>query len=725
MLNLANRLQRTGDLDAMLEELLPSLCSQLDWEFAALWVAEGAGDRLRCRATWEPPHRPAPELRSFCASHAPAPGEGVVGACWDSAEAVVDDATQGALLSEAELELVRSTGMHSALAVPLVGARGRRGVVLFLSRLDRPQPEETGELLTAVGNQIGLFFDRVEDAEESRRREQELHYQTALLTAQIDSAPQAVLAVSDDRRVLACNRRFEELWGLAPGSVKPGDPSPALQDPTLVQVKDPDAFEEALKWGHTNPGEVQELDVPLVDGRVIQGIASPIVDDSGTYFGRIWFLTDDTERRRAEAERSELLQRLQRSQRSQAFLLDASRVLAGASGYIETLERLAAVAVPTLGDICLIDVVGEDGALERKAARHADPRRQPLVDELRRRFAPDPLGMHPSVDVTQSRRSRWSPEMTDAFLRATCRDAEHFGLVKQLGFTSYMTVPLVAVDEVLGTVTLVSAGSGRRFGPEDLALAEDLADRVAQVVAKARRYDDEHHLAHTLQANLLPAGVPEIPGLRLARRYEASPRGAEVGGDWFDVVALPGGAVRFSVGDVAGHDMAAAAAMAQLRSACRALTPHAPTPAALLQQLRSGWEHLGVERMVTMVVAQIDPGSGALEVASAGHPAPLVVHAGGAGFLPVQPEAPLGAPATSYDPWTGRLERGSTLLLYTDGLVEERQRPLGPALDRLAALAAGLTDPEALCDHLLERVPLSRDDDIALLALSLDPSPPD
>jgi serine/threonine-protein kinase RsbW len=445
------------------------------------------------------------------------------------------------------------------------------------------------------------------------------------------------------------------------------------------------------------------------------------VDESGTYHGRIWFLSDDTERRRAEAERSELLQRLQRSQRSQAFLLDASRVLAGAEGYAETLERLAAVAVPTLGDICLIDVVGEDGSPRHMAARHADPRRQPLVDVLRRRFPPDPAGMHPSVDVTLSRRSRWSAEMSDDFLRATCRDAEHFALVKRLGFTSYMTVPLVAGDEVLGTVTLVSAGSGRRFGPEDLALTEDLADRVAQVVAKARRYDEEHRVAHTLQESLLPAGLPDVSGLVLARRYEAGPRLAEVGGDWFDVVTLGNGAVRVAVGDVEGHDVAAAAAMGQLRSACRALTEHAASPAELVAELGRSWDHLGIERIATLVVAQVDVADGVVEVASAGHPPPLVVSGTTSWFLPMEPGPPLGAPSGAARSWRGRLDPDVTLLLYTDGLIEERGEVLDQGLARLAELATGITDPERLCDHVLAHAPQTRDDDIALLALAIRP----
>ncbi len=719
VLGAAFEMQQAPDVESVLREVLPVLCRRLEWDAAAVWMLDQDRRHLHCTATWEADGAGLEAWEQATVGLRPVLGEGLVGGCAERGLAVVVDDLAG--WAEApRAAVVAEAGLRGSIAFPLAGRQGVQGVVELVARTLPPTDPEVVELLTTVGRQAGLFLDRVRDEMDLRAREEDLRASTALLWAQIHSAPQAVLAVSSDRRVLACNRRFEELWNLPPGSVKVGGPSPALQPESLAQVKDPEAFEAALRWGHVNPSAVQQLDVPLVDGRVIEGVAAPIVDADGRYHGRIWFLTDDTDRRRAEADRAELLQRLQLAQRSQAFLLDASRVLAGASGYAETLERLATVAVPTLGDICLIDVVDEQGDIRRMAARHADRRQQSLVDELRRRFPPDATGMHPSVDVTHTRQSRWSADMSDEFLRATTRDEEHFALVKRLGFTSYMTVPLVAADEVLGTVTLVSAGSGRRFGLDDLALAEDLADQVAQVVAKARRYDQEHRVAHTLQANLLPAKVPSVPGLRVALRYEASPREADVGGDWFDVQLLASGSVRMTVGDVAGHDIWAAATMGQLRSACRALTTHAPTPADLVDELRASWDDLGLERIATLVVVQVDPWSGAMAIASAGHPPPLLVRADGADYLDVEPTPPLGAPATDNSPrWFGAMPAGSALLMYTDGLVERRTGQLEPALARLAATAAGHVEVESLCDHVLRTMVSTADDDIALLALSL------
>ncbi|MGH7734806.1 MAG: PP2C family protein-serine/threonine phosphatase, partial [Gemmatimonadales bacterium] len=203
-----------------------------------------------------------------------------------------------------------------------------------------------------------------------------------------------------------------------------------------------------------------------------------------------------------------------------------------------------------------------------------------------------------------------------------------------------------------------------------------------------------------------------------ALRYAARPREADVGGDWFDVQVLPSGEVRVTVGDVAGHDVEAAAAMGQLRSACRALTPHASSPFELIEELRAGWEHLDLERIATLVVAQLDPESGSLQIASAGHPPPLLVRRGRADYLGVQPGPPLGAPHGATPQWRGLLDERSAMLLYTDGLIEKRGEGLAHAMKRLAGQAAGITGPEALCDRVLDAMPGEPADDIALLAIA-------
>ena len=142
--------------------------------------------------------------------------------------------------------------------------------------------------------------------------------------------------------------------------------------------------------------------------------------------------------------------------------------------------------------------------------------------------------------------------MPDDFLRETTRDDEHYELTKTLGFRSYMTVPLMADGRVVGSVTFISAG--RSFVDDDVAFAEQLAEQVAAVVDNARRYDVAYRTSHILQSSLLPRWLPAVPGLTVETRYLAAAEGLEVGGDFYDLIALPSGRVGFMVGDVAGHD---------------------------------------------------------------------------------------------------------------------------------------------------------------------------
>ncbi|MFL6139839.1 MAG: SpoIIE family protein phosphatase [Frankiaceae bacterium] len=420
-------------------------------------------------------------------------------------------------------------------------------------------------------------------------------------------------------------------------------------------------------------------------------------------------------------ERVRLQEEVVQHGRRSALLLEASSVLAVAADYAETLERLAAVAVPALGELCLVDVVAEDGRLVRMAARHADPRRQALVDELRRRYPPEPGTGHPAVAAMASREVQWSAEMGEEFLLATTRDEQHYELARALDLQGYLSVPLVAGGRALGSLTILSTGSGRRFERSDAVLAEELARQVSLVVDRAERYDRDRRTSHALQAGLLPPRPPQVPGLSIAVRYLPGTRGVDVGGDFYDVIELPGDAVAVAVGDVAGHDITAAATMGQLRSVSRALIADVEGPAALVRRLQDSWALLGIDRMATAVYAVLDRGSGRLRIASAGHLAPMVLHEGTCRPVDLEPAAPLGAPTTPVEEWTSTLPRGASLLMFTDGLVESRHQDIDVGIGHLAgvAAAAGTADPELLCDAILREVAGDdRGDDVALLIIT-------
>ncbi|MDQ1361094.1 MAG: hypothetical protein QOJ44_1471 [Acidimicrobiaceae bacterium] len=421
-------------------------------------------------------------------------------------------------------------------------------------------------------------------------------------------------------------------------------------------------------------------------------------------------------------DKARIYEELEKLATISAFLARAAKVMAEAPDFQEALDRLATLALAALGDLCLIDVLSDDGGLERMVARHRDPTRQHLADELRNKYPPDTQGRHPAAGVVHTGRPSWSGQMSDDFLRATTHDEQHFLLTKALGFRSYLTVPLAADGDVIGSITFVSGT--RSFGVQDVAFAQELAQQVAAVVANAQRFELADHTAHVLQESLLPHGRAEVPGVRTATRYLPSTRGLDVGGDFYDLVVLPSQRLGFMIGDVAGHDRSAAAMMGQLRSAARALAGQVRTPGELVAALRWSWDLLGFERMATGLFGELDPSTGELLLASAGHHPPLMAEAGGARYLPVRPGTPFGAPETEATQWRGHLRPGQVLLLYTDGVIDDRGVGAEVSMDRLArAVADGEVQPQEVCQRVIDALTMERVDDVALLALAVDPVP--
>jgi PAS domain S-box-containing protein len=422
-------------------------------------------------------------------------------------------------------------------------------------------------------------------------------------------------------------------------------------------------------------------------------------------------------------ERARLHEEAARQAERSSFLLAAARLMAEAADVRETVERMAELAVPRLADLCVIDLATEQG-LVRSAARHGDPARRALVDELRGLQLPLRGVPHPSVRALAEARTQWIRDLDDATLVRISTGGRHLELLRELDLGSVISVPFVADGRPLGVVTFCAERRRGPFTAADVDVAEQLALQVALVVDKAQRYEVDVRTSHTLQASLLPPTPPEVPGLAVAVRYLPATRGVEIGGDFYDVVRLPGDTVALAVGDVVGHDLTAAATMGQLTSVHRALLVDGPTPSAVIDRLQASWSLLGLQRMATALFGALDPVSGRLRIASAGHLAPLLISGGRAEFLPVRPSRMLGAPPSPAVEWTGVLPPGATLVLFTDGLVESSSADLDAGLAALlaaaeGAVAAGSTDPGTLCDRLLaDLTGPHRADDVALLALT-------
>lgn len=297
------------------------------------------------------------------------------------------------------------------------------------------------------------------------------------------------------------------------------------------------------------------------------------------------------------------------------------------------------------------------------------------------------------------------------------------GPVRPVRERGRLIAPLIDRDEhALGLIELSGKHEGE-FTDDDESILVQLAHMASVAIENARLYERERGIAMELQSNLLPDDLPEIPGVVADYRYSAGGDG-EVGGDWFEVIPLAGGRVGMAIGDVVGRGLPAAKMMGHLRPALRAYALDGEAPALVAEHMARFVRTLDHDQMSTCVYAVLEPSTGDLRCSNAGHPPPLVLTGDGrADFLTGTPGLPLGVTTDyEYPELRATLAPGSTVLLYTDGLVEKRGEPLDVGLERLRKVAAGAqVEPlEELCDQVLEAlVKEAPGDDVALLAVRI------
>jgi serine phosphatase RsbU (regulator of sigma subunit) len=293
-----------------------------------------------------------------------------------------------------------------------------------------------------------------------------------------------------------------------------------------------------------------------------------------------------------------------------------------------------------------------------------------------------------------------------------------------IGYTSFLAMPLVARGAVIGCATFGRAPRGPAFGPADIAAAGELASRAAVCIDNARLYDRERRTAVALQRGLLP-GRPQVPaGMEVAHRYV--PVGDNVvGGDWHDIVPLPGGRAALVVGDAMGHGPEAAAVMVQLRTAAHTLADLELPPEQVLRRLDKIAGGVAAASFATCIYTVIDPSSSSCVIALAGHHPPVLVLPGGATrVLDLPPGLPLGLGGESFEATRVTLPAGATLALYTDGLVESRVRPLDHGMAALRdALGSALARPRATlgstCATVTQALRQHGEDDITLVLIRI------
>jgi PAS domain S-box-containing protein len=479
----------------------------------------------------------------------------------------------------------------------------------------------------------------------------------------------------------------------------------------LIHPDDRSAL-DALVRAAAERGEDYELEFRVVwpDGTVrwLETRAHTITDADGRVTELVGLTSDITERREREIG-AELLSR-------------AGLLFAASPGADATLQELGGIVVPELGDWCAITIADEDGSLHTAAVAHVDPSKVRWAREVEQRYPPDPDAPTGVPNVLRTGRSEIYEDIPDELLVAAAVDDEHLRLIRELKMRSALVVPLVARGRTLGALTLVSAESGRRFSSHDLAVAEELGRRAGLAVDNARLYERARDASLTLQRSLLPAHLPNVAGIELAAHYAPGQDGTEVGGDWYDVFAVAGGGAVVAVGDVVGRGLGAAAAMGQLRHAVRVSGFDATDAAGPVERVHRFAAAAGDDlTFATLAFVLLDPDRRRARLCSAGHLPPVIIDpAGNARLADVPPGPPIGAPQTHRGETALDLPPGTTLVLFTDGLVERPDRPLE---ERLAELVAAAQAPPEALSELLARlvsamgVEAGRSDDVAIVAL--------
>ncbi|MFF8676859.1 SpoIIE family protein phosphatase [Streptomyces sp. NPDC015237] len=546
-------------------------------------------------------------------------------------------------------------------------------------------------------------------------------------------SPFGFLLIDPDLRVRRANQRFASTFGGTPDDHRGKGVHDYLSraeadrvSATLRRVLESgDSITDMHVTGFV-PGSEERRHWSVNLYRVHSGSGRPI--------GVAWLGTDITARRAAAREAAA-------ARRNLALLNEAGARIGNSLDLETTARELLDVVVPGFCDLATVDLyqgllVGDetpaglaDGSAELRRVAYSSAVSDAPLHGAGERVQLGAVHHYPfnspCADALRTGRPRTVP-------------AEDGSLVQ-----STLAVPMVAHDTVVGLAQFARTKGSEPFGDRDRDLAVELAARAAVCIDNARLYRREHERALILQRSLLPPGDPEASGLDIACRYlpgeAATGRASEVGGDWFDVIELPGHRTALVVGDVMGRGLRAAVAMGELRTAVRTLAQLDLEPAEVLSQLDEIARGLGAPGgvqqatraarrpreadlsevyLATCVYAVYDSVTRRCTFANAGHLPPVLVEPGeSALMLDVPPGLPLGVGGEPFEEVEVELPEGALLALYTDGLVESRDHPLDEGLQ---AFVGALTDPtqplEDVCDQVLNTLDSHHgEDDIALL----------
>ncbi len=611
---------------------------------------------------------------------------------------------------EAALEEVLSTG-EAIVDLQIVGETRREpGHDRHYVASYYPVGMARGERL-GIGITVSDVTDRAEAAQ-ALREQRDLY--EALMRAQSELGLAFVLLDGD--RIVYANAATEGLTGRSAAELHA---LPSILAALPLDVHRSVAGRLAGVREGREPAEPFRTEIQRPDGARVP------IETAGRRLGgptdaRMAVIARDiTDRVAQERELRRMLEVEQAARRASEAAHARVRLLADTSALLErsqtsddALQEVAELLVARIADSCALDVLDLSGRLRRAGAdaRAADGRGRMLA-------------MDGDPELARAMRADQPILLEDA------------GEGSVLGRSATL-VPLVARGRNVGVLSLGWRAAGRRPGRDEWSLIEALAQRIALAVEGALQYRERAHVARTLQASLLPAALPDLPGATVAAQYVASGEGMDVGGDFYDVFALDDGSWILVIGDVLGKGAEAAAVTALARYTVRAVAGRSPSPAATLATLNDEMlrQRNPDRRFVTAVLARLEPradGGARLIVASGGHPPPVLLRAGGDAETVACPGTLLGVEhdARSVDQEI-ELAPGDTLVLYTDGVTEaSREHPLSPE-DLGAALRASAPDGAAAVAREVVRLAEvgaagAPRDDLAVLVVALDATQPD
>jgi serine phosphatase RsbU (regulator of sigma subunit)/anti-sigma regulatory factor (Ser/Thr protein kinase) len=640
------------------------------------------------------------------------------------------------------LQYVRRLGVRSWLWAPIV-AGGQSERVLLISwhaLVSEPDPS-TVLLARRFADHAGLALEQIyrreAQAQAARRAERTRRLQQ--VTAALSQAATPA-AVGD-----ACLEHAMAAVGADAGLI--GLVRPATDEVELISAQ---GYAESLARWQTIPlsddmplskaittGEpIWELSpsdararamVPEDDFR--SRLALPLTIGSG---GRGAIQLAFREVHELSEEDRELLLALA-SQSAQAFersrLFDEERRLRRRSERLQSLTAALSGSVTQLdvANVAVSEIIGAVDADAGALAVVAEERRQ-LAMLIETGYEVDGVESWLEVPLDAATPATRAIKRRATRLYETIDEiaAESPGAATELartGHASFLFAPLVVGGRAEG-VLVTSWKEETTLTQEERSFVQTLANLCAQALERARHFESERTIAETLQRSVLPVSLPQVDGIRIAARYLPGTTEVEVGGDWFDAIQLPNGRLGLVVGDVVGKGVRSAATMAQLRNALRAFALDQMKPSSTIARLNRLMEEVSESSFATVVYLVIDPEAGVCRFTSAGHPPPLAVYPNGsAEYLEGGRGLPLGTVSEpSYTQDTIEVPIGSTLILYTDGLIERRDQTIDEGLDQLRAAAlAGPLDPERLVEHVLQQLVGAgqRRDDVAILAVRL------